>query len=235
VASSLTLLSYKLCRVAYRLSPYLLPSTLPKARPRQWIIVTGATDGIGKAFATYLTHRNYYVLAIGRSELKLASLKSELTDIATIRTDFSDSLLDPAVFAGVVNRLKEEIGAGEVKGIVNCVGSAHFSRYSSLNHPDIDNLHNTNINSLHFMLRLSQELRHTSSLKENQFFINLSSVVAKIPNKYSSIYSASKAYSSNLISAVSLEEKEVTFLDVQPWYVRTKMVSYRNGWDTVEP
>lgn len=59
--------------------------------------------------------------------------------------------------------------------------------------------------------------------------------MANHPYKYSSLYSASKAYLSNFIQVLSEEEKNITFLDVKPWYVKTKMVGFQDTWDTVDP
>jgi len=40
---------------------------------------------------------------------------------------------------------------------------------------------------------------------------------------------------SNLIATITKEQSTVTYLDVKPWYVKTKMVGYQNTWDSVEP
>jgi short-subunit dehydrogenase len=93
-----------------------------------------------------------------------------------------------------------------VLGIINCVGLAHFSRFDSVDNTTIHKIHNTNIGSLHFMLKLSNLLKKNAIIaEENPFFINVSSSVAKNPYKYSAVYSATKAYLSNLIEVYSKE------------------------------
>jgi hypothetical protein len=32
-----------------------------------------------------------------------------------------------------------------------------------------------------------------------------------------------------------MEESNVTYLDLRPWYVKTKMVGFLDTWDTVHP
>jgi short-subunit dehydrogenase len=77
-------------------------------------------------------------------------------------------------------------------------------------------------------------------------FLNVSSGVDAHPNKYSSIYSATKAYLSNLMKTITLELNSVTkkdqnqdinmyFLNLSPLYIRTKMIRYLKEWDVVEP
>jgi short-subunit dehydrogenase len=77
-------------------------------------------------------------------------------------------------------------------------------------------------------------------------FVNVSSGVDVHPNRYSSIYSATKAYLSNLMKTITLEQNSVTkkdqhqdinthFLNLTPLYIRTKMIRYLKEWDVVEP
>jgi short-subunit dehydrogenase len=127
--------------------------------------------------------------------------------------------------------------AGETKvvGIVNSVGMAHFSPLSSLPPPEITALLNTNLSSLHLLLQLQLDLQSKNLLGDSPFFINVSSAVATKPNPYSAVYSACKAYLSNLLETARMERPTVTFLDVRPWYVKTKMVGYQSTWGSVEP
>lgn len=91
----------------------------------------------------------------------------------------------------------------KIVGLINSVGVAHFSKYEALTVSEVAKIHNTNINSLHFMLRTSDKLAEINLIGEKPFFINISSVVAQQPLKYSTVYAATKAYLSNLIKGVS--------------------------------
>ena len=72
-------------------------------------------------------------------------------------------------------------------------------------------------------------------MKDETFFVNISSITARHPDSYSTVYAATKAYISNLIEGVSQEGKNTTFLDVRPWFVKTKMVNNQITWDTALP
>jgi hypothetical protein len=87
-------------------------------------------------------------------------------------------------------------------------------------------------------------------------FVNVSSGVDAQPNRYSSIYSGTKAYLSNLMKTITLEQNSASkitleknsatekdqhqdinmyFLNLTPLYIRTKMIRYLKDWDVVEP
>ncbi|GLH74724.1 3-oxoacyl-ACP reductase [Geothrix limicola] len=54
------------------------------------VLLTGATDGIGRALASALALRGARLLLHGRSEAKLARLAGELPGCETLRADFAD-------------------------------------------------------------------------------------------------------------------------------------------------
>ena len=126
-------------------------------------------------------------------------------------------------------------GDCRLKGIINCVGSAHFSQYYNTSIGEIAKINQTNIQSIHYLLKLLYSCKESDCLSNEAFMINVSSAVAKYPNKYSSVYAATKAYHSNLIQIVAKEDRSITFLNLTPWYVSTKMVGYLKSWDTVNP
>ncbi|XP_012572265.1 very-long-chain 3-oxoacyl-CoA reductase 1-like [Cicer arietinum] len=63
-----------------------------------WAIITGATDGIGKAFAYQLAHRNLNLIIVSRNSKKLETVENEIktkyphVQIKTITVDFSGDI-----------------------------------------------------------------------------------------------------------------------------------------------
>jgi 17beta-estradiol 17-dehydrogenase / very-long-chain 3-oxoacyl-CoA reductase len=82
-------------RPAIQFVLYLLPERdLKKIYGDGWAIVTGATDGIGKALAFELAHRGFKVCLISRSAEKLKQVEKELVakykvSTATVQIDFA--------------------------------------------------------------------------------------------------------------------------------------------------
>ena len=74
----------------------------------------------------------------------------------TLQIDFSQVDLKDQSCVEFLSKISSKIGDSEDKiiGMVNCVGMAHFSAYNSLTSSAIHTLNNTNINSLHFLLKL---------------------------------------------------------------------------------
>ena len=52
----------------------------------QWAVVTGASDGIGKALATRIASDGVNVVLVARSEARLQTLAGELSDAHGIET-----------------------------------------------------------------------------------------------------------------------------------------------------
>jgi NAD(P)-dependent dehydrogenase (short-subunit alcohol dehydrogenase family) len=65
------------------------------------ILITGATDGLGRALATHAHVAGWEVLAHGRSEERLAQLAGELDGVMTLRADLG-SLAEVAALADAV-------------------------------------------------------------------------------------------------------------------------------------
>lgn len=79
----------------------------------QWAIVTGSTDGIGKAYAQELARRGLNVLLISRNKEKLKAVKEEIEsqfrghvaqEVKTLAIDFSQS-----------KKIYHTIATGEIK------------------------------------------------------------------------------------------------------------------------
>lgn len=123
----------------------------------------------------------------------------------------------------------------ECLGVINCVGIADFDSYEDLPLEKIIKIDETNINSLHLMLKTAISLQSLSSKPRQIAFVNLSSASSHHPLQYSSVYAGTKAYMTNLLKSYRLEEPRIEILDVQPWYVTTKLIGNQSTWDTVPP
>ena len=76
-------------------------------RKGEWAVVTGSTDGIGKAYAQALVKRGMSVLLVARSAEKLAEVKEELgkdaregVEVDTHVADFSGTDIYPGIAKG---------------------------------------------------------------------------------------------------------------------------------------
>ncbi|CAH9115354.1 unnamed protein product [Cuscuta europaea] len=95
-----------------------------------WALVTGPTDGIGKAFAFQLAQEGLNVVLVGRNPMKLKEVsdgiqgKYEGLKVKTVLVDFSGDL------DGGVRRVREAVEGLDVGVLVNNVGVTYpYARF----------------------------------------------------------------------------------------------------------
>lgn len=97
----------------------------------RWAVVTGATDGIGKAYAMELAKKGLDVVIIARSADKLKATADEISTktnktVKTIVADFSKPE-GGALYDSIEKQLKAIVGSDGVGVLVNNVGVSYPS------------------------------------------------------------------------------------------------------------
>uniref|UniRef100_A0A3Q3AQM8 Hydroxysteroid (20-beta) dehydrogenase 2 n=1 Tax=Kryptolebias marmoratus TaxID=37003 RepID=A0A3Q3AQM8_KRYMA len=191
----------------------------------RWAVVTGATSGIGKAYAYELAQKGLDVVLIGRSEDKLRVVAKEIENeydrkTRTIRVDFTDGC---SIYPAIAKKLQGlEIGI-----LVNNVGmmcSDHFAYFLEIPEAEqkITQIVNCNMLSVPQMTRLvlpSMVERGTGLI------INISSEVGARPQPLLALYSASKVFVTYFSQCLHAEYKSkgITIQCVAPLMVSTNM------------
>ncbi|EDV25139.1 uncharacterized protein TRIADDRAFT_26050 [Trichoplax adhaerens] len=190
--------TYIIIRISLTLWHFLRLFVLPKLGFRlrltklgQWAIVTGSTDGIGKAYARELAHRGMNVLLISRNKDKLKAVKEELEshchhEIKTLAIDFNQP-------KKIYQTISSEIQNLDVGILVNNVGIAYEypSYYDELSDQILEQILNINVISAMEMTRLV-----LPKMIENKrgAIVNVASIAASVPMALMSVYSSSKAF-----------------------------------------
>ncbi|XP_024122089.1 hydroxysteroid (20-beta) dehydrogenase 2 [Oryzias melastigma] len=190
-----------------------------------WAVVTGATSGIGKAYATELARRGLDVILIGRSDDKLQMVAKEIEKqygqkTRTIRVDFTDSC---SIYSTIAKELQDlEIGV-----LVNNVGMTctdHFAYF--LETPDIEQkiteIIRCNILSVPQMTRL---VLPGMVERGTGLIINISSEIGARPQPLLTLYSATKIFVTYFSQCLHAEYKSkgITVQCVAPLMVSTNM------------
>ena len=190
----------------------------------EWAVVTGATDGIGKAMAFELARNGLNVMLVGRSTEKLAAVKDELSalniKVVTAVIDFTKFGLADA------ERVTKMLSELQVGVLVNNVGISYpFPQwFHELTDEEVDSLMTVNMQSVVWMTRavLPQMIERKSGA-----VINLSSAAAKPPNPLLTVYASTKGFVENFTKGLALEYKSkgISFQCQSPLYVATSIAA----------
>ncbi|NXU57343.1 DHB3 dehydrogenase, partial [Turnix velox] len=191
----------------------------------EWAVVTGAGDGLGKAYSFELAKRGLNVVMISRTLDKLHRVASEVEQatgrkVKVIQADFTKN--------SIYENIEKNLQGLDIGVLVNNVGMLHNPlpcRF--LNGPDIDeNLINCNIISV---VKVCDTLTSMLLLQQKGLILNLSSGLGTFPCPLYTIYSASKAFISTFSKALQMEYKAkgIIIQAVAPYGVSTPMTMYQ--------
>lgn len=167
-------------------------------------LITGASAGIGKVFATELAAKGCHVILVARSKEKLDSLASELTSKYPIRTySIAQDLSKP----GSVEELAEHIRTLglQVNILINNAGFGTFGRFEEIP-PDREQEEiRLNIASL---VAMNHQFLPEMQRRRDGIIINVASVAAFQPAPYMAVYSATKAFVLSFSEALWAENRD---------------------------
>lgn len=197
-----------------------------------WAVITGPTDGIGKAFAFQLARKGLNLVLVGRSPNKLeevsASIKSKSgsTQIKTVVVDFSGDLDDG------VSRIKEAIQGLDVGLLINNVGVSYpYARFfHEVDEKLLNDLIKVNVVGT---TKVTQAVLPGMVERKRGAIVNIGSGAAIVipSDPLYSVYAATKAYIDQFSRCLYVEYKK-SGIDVQcqvPLYVATKMASIKRS------
>lgn len=167
-------------------------------------LITGASGGIGKAFAEELATRNNNLVLVARSEEKLHQLASELQAKHNIKVDvIVKDLTEPGSTADVFNYTKD-------KGITidTLINNAGFGDYGEF--AERDGERQLQIVQLNVMALVDLTHKYLPLMRQQRSgtIINVSSIAAFQPIPYMSVYAASKAFILSFSEALWAESRE---------------------------
>ncbi|KAK8375271.1 hypothetical protein O3P69_020325 [Scylla paramamosain] len=192
-----------------------------------WAVVTGATDGIGKAYVFELARRGFNIVLISRTPYKLQNVAAEVstkykTETRIIDVDFTKT--------DIYERLERELRDLDIGVLVNNVGMSYdFPEYFLQLEGCArmcENLINCNIRSLTEMTRI---VLPGMIERGRGLVLNLSSLSSTIPAPFLAVYGASKSYVRSFSESICEEvaERGVTVQCLVPGFVVSNMSRIR--------
>lgn len=159
-------------------------------------LITGASSGIGKSMAKYLSTLGYNLILVARNEEKLTNLKNTLsTNVEILSLDLTN-----------INNCYKLYN--EVKDIDILINNAGFGLFGEFNNTSLDKeieMINLNITSLHILCKLYLN----DFIKQDRGkILNVASIAGFMPGPLMSTYYATKNYVVSLSQAIKEELKK---------------------------
>jgi NAD(P)-dependent dehydrogenase (short-subunit alcohol dehydrogenase family) len=194
--------------------------TASQAASSATILVTGGTDGLGRAASLLLANEGYRVFAGGRNAKRRAALDVEANDrnlpLATLEMDVTDD--------ESVNRAISEIEqqAGPVEILINNAGIAIAAAMEDISMADLRKQFETNFFGV---VRVSQRVLPAMRDRRRGRIINMSSVAGLLGNPILGPYAGSKHALEGISDAMRLELTPfgVYVVLIEPGYIPTNI------------
>ncbi|KAL7744708.1 hypothetical protein ACLKA6_017202 [Drosophila palustris] len=234
---AISIVGFQICRKVFpwiysnMLGPQLCGSSVNLTKMGEWAVITGSTDGIGKAYARELARKGLKLVLISRSLDKLKTVAKEIGDefgveVRVIDVDFTGG---PEIY----EKIRGQTAGLDVGVLVNNVGISYDHPEYFLDCCQADPMFlrkivSTNIHSVTHMTALFMP---GMVAKRKGVIINISSTAGVIPNPLLSVYSATKAFVNKFSDDLQTEYKTkgIIIQSVQPGFVATNMSKIRKA------
>ena len=213
------------------------PHNLVKRYGKGWAVVTGATDGIGKAAAWHLARRGLNVLLVSRTQSKLDETKTEISEkfptvsVKTCQVDFSNF---DAESQKRVSQVLADLGDGGLAILVNNVGISYDfpMLFHELSEDRVLDMIRLNIDSTTYMTRIALNLmKDRKGGARRGAIVNIGSAAGSTSNPLLTQYSAAKAYVQRLSEGLAVEYGPLG-IDVQvhvPFFIVSKLSKFKRS------
>ncbi|XP_066943571.1 inactive hydroxysteroid dehydrogenase-like protein 1 [Macrobrachium rosenbergii] len=189
-----------------------------------WAVVTGSTDGIGKAYAQELAKRGFNIVLIARNRHKLQKVAQKLIDTDKVQAEFI-----VADFSGgrpIYDTIAQGLRGKDIGILVNNVGVLGYPKdFEQLSEDEIWNQILVNVASVPAMTKI---VLHGMLERKRGLIVNISSTLSAVPFPYFQVYAASKAFVRSFSVALAHEYRG-TGVDVQtvlPGAVATNLLAW---------
>ncbi|XP_004072273.3 17-beta-hydroxysteroid dehydrogenase type 3 isoform X2 [Oryzias latipes] len=194
----------------------------------EWAVVTGASEGIGRAYAFALAERGMNIVIMSRTKSTLDQVAKEISNstgqkVRVIIADFTDE----NIFSEIEEQLKDLC----VGILVNNVGILpSFIPYRFLESEDLDQTITKVINcNVKTMVKMCRMILPQMDKRRKGVIVNISSGIASVPFPLYTLYAASKIFVERFSQGLQAEyeNRGILIQAVAPFGVCTRMAGYQ--------
>ncbi len=191
---------------------------MPSNEGARSVLITGGTDGLGKAAALLLAERGYRVFAAGRSAQKRAQLdvlaRERRMPLETVELDVCDDVSVGRAVQAVLAK------AGAIDVLVNNAGVGYMATVEDVRLEDLRRQFETN---LFGVVRVTQAVLPHMRERRRGRILMISSVVGLVTPPTYGAYSSSKHALEGLSNALRLEMRPfgIPVVLIEPGYIIT--------------
>ena len=155
-------------------------------------LITGASSGIGRDMARYLSKKGYDLILVARSKDRLEELKGELkTNVEVIPLDLS--------ITDNCNKLYEKVKLENIDILINNAGFGDIGAFRKTDINKEFNMIDLNIKAVHLLTKLFLD---DFVKRDSGYILNVASSAAFQPGPLMATYYATKSYVYNLTLAI---------------------------------
>jgi 17beta-estradiol 17-dehydrogenase / very-long-chain 3-oxoacyl-CoA reductase len=198
-------------------------------RKDSWAVVTGATDGIGKAFALQLAKKGFNVLLVSRTKERLEETKAAVEKLG-VKSEYVTVNFETATevdYGNIAAALKGKTATV----LVNNVGVGYD--FPMFHHEvDVPTLRRIIELNIYAATRLTNDVIPIMQSQKLGLVLNISSASGALTTTPQlTVYAASKAYINSWSNSLVDEYKRdnIHFESLTPFYVTSKLSKLRNA------
>lgn len=167
-------------------------------------LITGASMGIGEAFAKQLAAKGYDLILVARSTDKLDAIADKLTQQHGITAQvITVDLTEPAACQTVFEKV--QAAGQDVELLVNNAGFGDYGEFGQTDHTKQTMMVQLNVQAL---MELTHLFLPGMQARKSGSIINVASIAAFQSMPYLSVYAATKAFVLSFSTALWAETKE---------------------------
>ncbi len=194
-------------------------------------LITGASTGIGAAFATRLAAEGTHLILVARSEDKLHALASKLAEQHAVRAEVIVADLSRVGAGHSVFEETQRRGL-TVDILINNAGFGTFGQFDTL---DAEREQQEIMLNVATLVDLTHQYLPLMTTRRQGVIINVASLAAFQPTPYMAVYGATKAFVLSFTEALwgEYRTKGVRILALSPGETATEFFHVvGNGYDT---